>query len=322
MIRRPLASALAAALFVAGCNGSDEHTHQGWIEADLIFVGADEAGRIDTLAVRQGDSVKAGSPVFALDDELQRADVSAAEAAVAEARARLARAEAQQQRPAEIAVLEAQQARAEAALALSTAELERQKQLLEKGFTSKAQFDLASANHKRDSAMLDEIRRQITVARLAAREEDIAAARQSLAAAKARSKAAETRLARRRVSSPASGSVEQVYYRVGEMVPAGRAVIALLPPGNVKVRFYVNEALLPSIRLGDVVSVRCDGCAGDLSANIIFIARSAEFTPPVIYSREERSKLVFLIEARPEHPERLRIGQPVSVALIRPERSP
>ena len=88
-----------------------------------------------------------------------------------------------------------------------------------------------------------------------------------------------------------------------------------MPPGNLKVRFFVNEAMLPKIRLGEPVGVHCDGCAADIIAKISFISRSSEFTPPVIYSLDERAKLVFLIEARPERPERLRVGQPVSVAL-------
>jgi len=88
-----------------------------------------------------------------------------------------------------------------------------------------------------------------------------------------------------------------------------------LPPGNLKVRFFVNEATLPKLKFGDPVTVSCDGCARDIAAKISFISRTSEFTPPVIYSMDERSKLVFLIEARPERPERLRVGQPVSVAL-------
>jgi HlyD family secretion protein len=132
----------------------------------------------------------------------------------------------------------------------------------------------------------------------------------------------QTRLDRRKVASPVTGSVEQIYFRVGEMVPAGKPVVALLPPDNLKVRFFVNEAALPRIRLGDTVKVQCDGCAADLTATVSFIARSSEFTPPVIYSTEERAKLVFMIEARPQRPDRLRVGQPVSVALVPAESQP
>jgi len=137
----------------------------------------------------------------------------------------------------------------------------------------------------------------------------------ALRTAQARVNSSQTRLDRRKVASPVTGSVEQIYFRIGEMVPAGKPVAALLPPGNLKVRFFVGEATLPQIKLGETVKIQCDGCAGDLTAKVSFIARSSEFTPPVIYSQEERGKLVFLIEARPQRPEMLRVGQPVSVAL-------
>ena len=114
---------------------------------------------------------------------------------------------------------------------------------------------------------------------------------------------------------PESGTIEQIYYRPGETVPAGRPVISLLPPGNVKIRFFVPQAMLPAIKFGATVAITCDGCETGLAARVSFIARSAEFTPPVIYSLEERSKLVFLIEARPQQPEKFRVGQPLNVTL-------
>jgi HlyD family secretion protein len=137
----------------------------------------------------------------------------------------------------------------------------------------------------------------------------------ALRQAKANLEWAQTRLARRNAHSPADGTIEQIYYRPGETVPAGRPVVALLPPGNLKIRFFAPQSALPELKYGDVVGISCDGCDKGLTAKISFIARSAEFTPPVIYSVEERAKLVFLIEARPEHPEKFRVGQPVTVTL-------
>src|SRR5439155_15812508 len=154
-----------------------------------------------------------------------------------------------------------------------------------------------------------------TAAGWARGEEALAAARQSLAAAEARRTAAETKLTRRRLAAPVAGTVQQVYFRPGELVAAGKPVVALLPPGNLKIRFFVNEATLPKLKYGDVINVRCDGCGDGITAKVSFISRASEFTPPVIYSLEERSKLVFLIESRTEQPERLRVGQPVSVTL-------
>ena len=133
--------------------------------------------------------------------------------------------------------------------------------------------------------------------------------------AQARLNSVQTRLSRRRIFSAVDGTVQQIYFRPGEMVPASRPVLSMLPPGNLKVRFYVPETGLPNIAYGDEIKVACDGCAAGLTARVSFIARQSEFTPPVIYSLDERAKLVFLIEALPEKPGALRVGQPVDVTL-------
>jgi HlyD family secretion protein len=251
MILRIIAAVLVIAALVAvpvAWNREREATLQGWVEADLVFVSPDENGRIETLAVREGDTVEKGAPLFTLDDELQRADLAVAEAARENAQAAFARAG----------------------------------QLLKSNAgTQKAYDDAESA----------------------------------LRTAQARRNQAVTRLARRRAASPVAGSVQQVYFRPGEVVSAGRPVVALLPPANIKARFFVPEATLPTIAIGDTVGLRCDGCPGELTAKVSFISRTAEYTPPVIYSMEERAKLVFLIEARPDAPQRLRVGQPLTVAL-------
>jgi len=148
-------------------------------------------------------------------------------------------------------------------------------------------------------------------------QKDYDAAEATLRDAKARFNSAQTRLARRRVFSPVDGTVEQIYCRAGEMALADRPVVALLPPENLKIRFFVPQAALPALAYGDTVEVNCDGCGRGLTARVSFMARQSEFTPPVIYSLSERQKLVFLIEARPETPGAFRVGQPVDVTLAR-----
>jgi len=141
------------------------------------------------------------------------------------------------------------------------------------------------------------------------------AAVSALRVAEARVVTSETRLARRRGFAPVAGTIQQIYFREGEMVPAQRPVLSIMPPGNMKLRFFVPETELPKLAIGDEVRVTCDNCAADLTARIYFIATSAEYTPPVIYSLDERNKLVYLIQARPTRPDALRVGQPVSVYL-------
>jgi HlyD family secretion protein len=137
----------------------------------------------------------------------------------------------------------------------------------------------------------------------------------SLRVAEARVNTSETRLARRQGFAPVAGTIQQIYFREGEMVPEKRPVLSIMPPGNMKVRFFVPEAELPKLAIGDEVKVTCDNCSADLTAKIYFIATTAEYTPPVIYSLEERNKLVYLIQARPSRPDAMRVGQPISVYL-------
>jgi HlyD family secretion protein len=141
------------------------------------------------------------------------------------------------------------------------------------------------------------------------------AAVSALRVAEARVNTSQTRLARRIGFAPVAGIIQQIYFREGEMVAAQRPVLSIMPPGNLKLRFFVPEADLPKLAIGDEVRVSCDNCAADLTAKIYFIATSAEYTPPVIYSLDERNKLVYLVQARPSRPDALRVGQPISVYL-------
>ena len=140
----------------------------------------------------------------------------------------------------------------------------------------------------------------------------------ALRVAEARVNSSQTRLTRRKGFAPVAGTIQQIYFREGEMVPAQRPVLSIMPPGNIKIRFFVPETELPKLAVGDEVKVTCDNCAADLTAKIYFIATTAEYTPPVIYSLDERNKLVYLIQARPNKPASLRVGQPISVFVNAP----
>lgn len=313
-MRRTLAILACAALVLAGCDGAPRNSFSGYIEGDLLFIGPTEAGRVTALAVKEGDAVAAGDTVAKVEDDLQRADLDNAQAQLREAQAQLANVQAPLQRPEEIAILEAAEQRASAALDLSRIELKRQKDLVPKGASSQANLDAAQHSFDQNQAAYDEARQRIAAARIASRDQQIQAAEEAAAAAWAAVAAAEVRLARRTLRAPAAGTIQTLYYRVGEMVPEGRPIVSMLPPGLVKIRFFVPEAVLPKVALGERVAAACDGCPA-ITGKVIFISASAEYTPPVIYSREERAKLVYLIEARPDDPARARPGQPVSVSL-------
>jgi HlyD family secretion protein len=239
-------AAIAVAATLAACTEQGPSGYQGWVEADLIFVSPDEAGRIVRLSVREGDAVLAAAPLYAIDDDLQKADLNQSNASLANAQQTFDRAQA----------------------------------LSRTGSGTQASLDSAVS---------------------------------ALRIAEARVNTSQTRLARRSGAAPVAGTVHQIYFREGEMVPPQRPVLSILPPGNMKVRFFAPETDLAKLSIGQDVRITCDGCAADLTAKIYYIATTAEYTPPVIYSQEERHKLVYLVQARPNKPDSLRVGQPVSV---------
>jgi HlyD family secretion protein len=155
------------------------------------------------------------------------------------------------------------------------------------------------------------------VARLAARPDEIAAARAEAQAARAALAQAQWRLGQKAVAAPVAGAVQDRLYQPGEFVPAGNPVVVLLPPENLKLRFFVGEPELAKVKTGQAVRASCDGCGAEIPATIHFVSTQAEYTPPVIYSRENRAKLVYLVEARvaAKDAARLHVGQPVEVRL-------
>jgi HlyD family secretion protein len=309
-------AAVAAAIVLFTFPANQDAEFPGYMEADLVLVGSEQGGRVLALSVEEGAAVKQGDPVFTLESSEQEASVAAAKARVTEAEARLADAKAEIQRPDEINVLEAALNEAKAMLQVAANNLARAQALFDKGWTTKAQLDDAIAQHDRNQATVAEAEKRIVAAKLPGRSDMIAAAAANAEAARHALAEAEKNLGKRQVFAPADGTVEEVYYRPGEVVNAGQAVIALLPPRNLKVRFFVAEPVRAGLRVDQRVALTCDGCPPDLHAKINFIAREAEFTPPVIFSREQRQKLVYLVEARPEGPAaKLTAGQPVTVTL-------
>jgi HlyD family secretion protein len=288
----------------------------GYMEADLVFVGSEQGGRIETLDVQEGDHVKTGDPIFALESSEQEAAVAAAKSRLEEAKAKLADAKAQMQRPREIEVLEAALDRARAMLQESKLNLERVQSLYDKGWVSKAQLDDAIAQHDSNHAAVAEAERRIEAAKLPNRSGIIEAAVAAVAQAQHALDEAEKNIGKRKVFAPTNGSIEEVYFRPGEVVNAGQGVVALLPPGNLKARFFVAEEERAKLHIGQTVKISCDGCPPDLTGKINFISRDAEFTPPVIFSQEQRKKLVYLVEARPDAAAaKLAAGQPITVTL-------
>lgn len=282
---------ICLALFFAACAQKDDGTLTGYVEADLLYLAPQDAGVIKALNVREGDRVKVGDLLFTLDPARL---TMASEQASASAQSAAARA-------AEDGVLDRRIAEAQAAYVFAEQTFRRAKALIGDDAISKEKYDSDAAALASAKARLD-----------AARAERDAMARDAVSASAA-ARLAGQRLADLQVAAPADGAIERIYRRPGEIAAAGDPVVALLAPGNLKLKFFAPERLLSSIDIGDRISFACSGCDGARTATISFVASEPQFTPPVIYSIKERDKLVFLVEARPVDPAGLRPGLPITI---------
>lgn len=311
-----VASALIFVACASACGSKADKPLQGYVEGEYVRVAAPFAGTLQQLAVQRGAQVAAGAPLFSLEQQNEIAARRQAEQQLQAAAARLDNLKTGK-RPPEIETVAEQLRQALAARELSAANLRRQESLFKSGFVSDAALDDARTKLKNDDAHVDELRASVATAKLPARPDEIRAAQADADAAREAVAQADWRLSQRAVSAPVSGRVSDTYYVVGDWVPAGGVVASLLPPGNVKIRFYAPETELGRLRPGQDVSFSCDACGAAANATISFISDRAEFTPPVLYSKENRAKLVYLVEAKPapELAARLNAGQPVDVTL-------
>ncbi|MGH8807577.1 MAG: HlyD family secretion protein [Noviherbaspirillum sp.] len=308
------AQSASMAMLLVACAEKSADYFPGYAEAEYVRLAAPVGGTLQKLHVQRGDRVAQNAPAFVLEQDSERAAREQAASRVQQAQAQLANVQ-KGRRPEEVAAFRAQLAQAQAALRLSAGNLQRQQKLVADKFISPAALDEVRAALERDQARAAELQAQLRVAQLGARSDEIDAARQELKAAEAQLAQVEWTLAQKTQRIPVSGEVADVLYREGEYVPAGSPIVSLLPPQNIKLRFFVPEATLGTLRLGQAVEVRCDGCAAAIPAQISFLSSSPEYTSPLIYSKENRAALVFMIEARPAPAQApsLHPGQPVEV---------
>lgn len=309
-------AALTVLLTFAGCSKPASTTCQGYIEGEFVYVAAPLPGQLEQLAVNRGDRVVAGAPLFTLEQSAERAALRQATEQLKQAQARLADLQ-KGQRPSELSALEAKLAQARAAAELSALDLARVTKLHETTVVSDDDFDRARLTHAANTELVAQAGAQLATARLGGRADLITAAQAETAAAQAAVDRNGWNVAQKSQTAPAAGLVYDTLYRQGEFVAAGTPVISLLPPANIKVRFFVPEARFAALKAGGTVSVMLTGRTEPLSARISYLSPQPEYTPPVLYNRENRSKLVFMVEAVFEaavaadlHP-----GQPVDVTL-------
>jgi HlyD family secretion protein len=296
--------------------GSESDRYLGYVEGETSLIAPPVAGRLVQRPVDRGIEVKRGDRLFVIDPVVAQAEVARAEGSLAEARSRYDNL-LKGKRPEEKEITTAQRRETEAALANAEIEYKRQSELLAKGVGTRKDYDTAESQMRQLRMRQTSLIAQEKVNELGARPDEIAAAKAQVDQDQATLDQAKKRLDDLMPDSPEEGLIENTFFNTGEWVPAGTPVVSLLPPYRVKLRFYVPQDDVALARMGATVSFTCDSCPPDLKAKIIYISPRAEFTPPVIYSQTARSKLVFLIEARPDPTQtRLPPGLPITVSPL------
>jgi len=314
---RALGTALASLLLVA-CRPSTVESYQGYFEGDFVQVGSPLGGRLERLVATKGGRVAVGAPLYVLEHAAEEAARLEAKGRLDQARARLADLRTGQ-RPSELAALEARLAQARSAAELSGLDLRRTESLFAQAVATASDLDRIRLTHERNRSAIDELAAQLETARLGGRADVVAAAAADVAAAAAAHDRAVWAVGQKTVAAPADSLVFDTLYREGEYVPAGGPVVVLLPPANLKVRFFVPEADRAGLAPGQQVRVTGSGLPVPVDATISYLSPKPEFTPPVLYNRENRAKLVFMIEASvvPVAGRELHPGQPVDVTVVR-----
>jgi HlyD family secretion protein len=300
----------------SGCTPGAQGVYQGYIEGEYVYLASPLGGALTQLAVARGDQVQAGQLVFELEHDSESATVHQAENDLVIAQAQLQDL-AKGLRPSEIASLEAQLAGALANLKLAEKEYARREQLASQAVSSKEEFDQARNQRDASQAEVNRLSADLETAKLGGRADAIRAAQANVAAQQSQLAKVKWSLDQKQQYAPTNAMVQDTLYRQGEWIPPGSPVIELLPPANLKVRFFVPEPQLNQIKIGHSVNVTIDSYSSQIAATITYISTQPEFTPPVLYNQENRGKLVFMVEARfaPTEAAKLHPGQPVDVKL-------
>ncbi|MGO9571354.1 MAG: HlyD family secretion protein [Desulfomonilaceae bacterium] len=309
-----IVAALGALCLLAGCSSQPPNRVQGYVEGEFVYVASPLAGQLESLFVQRGQWVKAGDPLFTLDSQPEKDARDQAAHQLGQARSNLEDAK-KPRRPTEIESVEAQLEQARAALAFSQKDFERQDKLEKTGARAMQDLDRARSTRDQDRKRVAQLEADLETARLGSRIDQIAAAEATVQVQEAALAKTEWDLSQKRQNAPQAGVVFDTLYREGEWVAAGRPVVVLLPPPNVKVRAFVPETQIGKIQYGEQIQVLVDGLREPLIGKVSFISPQVEYTPPVIYSQESRSKLVVMIEIRfdPKTAAILHPGQPVDV---------
>lgn len=304
-------------LSLFGCDQSDSLSLAGYTYGEFTYLSFPYTEEVETLFVNKGDMVRKGQKLMQLASFTAENALQVAEEKVNAEKALLLKLEAGE-RPAALDIIYSQLVQAKSAAALAKSQLARKSKLYTERMISAAEWERVNEEYVQKNAHVKELQQQIKLKKLPARQDEINKQKSQVESAILQRNKAHWELRQRVLFAPQDAIVYDVLYHQGERPLAGKPVISLLPPENVKVRFFVPEKRLGEIHTGMKIKIYCDGCKKPLAGHINYISPQAEFSPPVIYSNQRREKLLFMAEAIPIKKDvwLIKPGQPVNVEMM------
>ncbi|WP_238400725.1 HlyD family secretion protein [Legionella bononiensis] len=301
-------------MILNGCNGNKHEQFEGYVEGENIFLASPFYGVLNHLAVQRGQQVKKGELLYSLDPNPQLMNIIQIQGELAQAKSQLNDLKKPRRRE-EIDAIEAQIQQTNAQITLADIRVSRYQKLVDKQASDKDSLDAALAYLQQQKELKMQYEANLALAKLGSREDLITAQQGVVDSLIAKLNISQWELAQKTIYAPADGVIFDTYYRTGEYVAAQQSVLSLLTPENIRIEFFVPLEFLAQLKVGQNISFDCEGCQKNNPAVISYISPDAEYLPPLVYSRDNSSKLVFRIKARINNPSLFKPGQPVMVNL-------
>lgn len=305
---------LVTIMSLTSCGNSDQHRYQGYVEGDNIYLAAPYSGALIKSCVHRGQNVKKGELLFQLDPDPQSLQVNETAAALKQVEQVYMDLQ-EPRRPAEIAAIQAQIGQASSQARLAAVRMKRNQTLFDKHVLDKDTLDASRERHQELLYLKAQFEANLKLAQEGSRPAQIKAQEAQIALVKSKMNQTQWQLTQKSVYAPAAGVIFDTYFFPGEFVGIQQPIAALLTPDNIHISFFVPASALPGIRVDQQITFGCDGCAENNVAIISYISPEAEYVPPLVYSRDNRDKLVFRVKAAISDSMKFKPGQPVIVTV-------
>ena len=307
----------ALTLVVAGCR-DDAPQALGTLEWDRIALPAPASEKIVRIDVREGQRVKAGTPLLQLEVTRTQAQLQALQAQAQQAGEALEELE-HGPRSEQIQQARANLAAAQAEAADARAYYTRLQPLGRQRLVAASDVDRARAAAGTAEGQVRAAQAALLELERGTRVEQIAQGRSAVAAAQAQAANQQATLQRLDVTAPRAGVVDSLPYRLGDEAPLGAPLAVMLVGDRPYARIYVPEPIRANVKVGDTARVFLDGRDAALQGRVRMIRSEPSFTPYYALIGEDAARLSYLaeVEITGDTGGELPAGLPVRVEFAR-----